>query len=192
MSSVSYQTIKLSRGRHVSPRYGACVMELASMIAGEPFSDHPASVCPVIGSFLRAYNDSVDNHRRQDLYEYAAKVVGSAGPAAVQHARSERLASWTLQMREQRWTRSLLPARLRAMRVEPEPPMDLMGLHAVRSISRQTDETHAAVCSLIDELLAIGTRDETGPPSTAGELARPGAGRAVPTVGLTARRHRLG
>ena len=47
------------------------------MLAGEPFTDHPASVCPVIGSFLRAYNDSVDDGRRQDLYEYASKVVGS-------------------------------------------------------------------------------------------------------------------
>ena len=167
MSSVSYQTIKLGRGRHVSSKYGACVMELASMLAGEPFSDHPASVCPVIGAFLRAYNDSLDNHRRQDLYEYAARVVGSAGSTAVQHARSERLASWTLQMRDQRWTRSLLPARLRAMRIEPEPAMELIGLHAVRSISKQTDETHAAVCSLIDELLAIGERDETVSPSTA-------------------------
>ena len=36
------------------------------MLAGEPFSDQPASVCPVIGSFLRAYNDSIDDGRRQD------------------------------------------------------------------------------------------------------------------------------
>ena len=57
MSSVSYQTIKLSTGRHSSPEVGACVMELASMLAGEPFTDQPESVCPVIASFLRAYND---------------------------------------------------------------------------------------------------------------------------------------
>ena len=55
MPLVSYQTIKLSTGKHSSPEAGACVMELASMLAGEPFSDHPESVCPVIGSFLRAY-----------------------------------------------------------------------------------------------------------------------------------------
>ena len=52
-------------------------MELASMLAGEPFSDHPASVCPVIGSLLREYNDSLDEQRRQDFYAYASKVVGS-------------------------------------------------------------------------------------------------------------------
>ena len=49
------------------------------MLAGEPFSDHPHSVCPVIGSFLRAYNDRIDDRRRQDLYAYAAAVVGSRG-----------------------------------------------------------------------------------------------------------------
>ena len=53
MSPVSYQTIKLIKGKHSGPDAGACVMELASMLAGEPFTDHPASVCPVIGSFLR-------------------------------------------------------------------------------------------------------------------------------------------
>ncbi len=38
MRQPNYQTVKLSRGKHSSPEYGACVMELASMLAGEPFS----------------------------------------------------------------------------------------------------------------------------------------------------------
>ena len=59
MSSISHQTVRLSRGRHQGPDQGACVMELASMLAGEPFSDHPGSACPVIGAFLRAYNDGL-------------------------------------------------------------------------------------------------------------------------------------
>ena len=42
MSPVSYQTIKFSKGKHAYPEEGACVMELASMLAGEPFTDHPA------------------------------------------------------------------------------------------------------------------------------------------------------
>src|SRR3989440_2379430 len=98
MSPVSYQTIKLSKGKHSSPEDGACVMELASMLAGEPFSDHPASVCPVVGSFLRAYNDSVDDERRQDLYAYAAQVVGSRASVSVQRERAERLAEWAVEV----------------------------------------------------------------------------------------------
>ena len=90
MGPVSHQTTKLSRGKHQSPDEGACVMELASMLAGEPFTDQPESVCPVIASFMRAYNDSIDDSRRQDLYAYAAKVVGSRGervrPASARRA----------------------------------------------------------------------------------------------------------
>ena len=33
MSSVTFQTIKLSKGKHRSPQDGACVMELASMLS---------------------------------------------------------------------------------------------------------------------------------------------------------------
>ena len=35
------------------------------MLAGEEFTDHPASVCPVIGSFLRPDNDSIGDEHRQ-------------------------------------------------------------------------------------------------------------------------------
>src|SRR5579871_345697 len=104
MSPVSYQTIKLAKGKHTSPEDGACVMELASMLAGEPFTDHPASVCPVIGSFLRSYNDSIDDRRRQGLYEYASKAVGSRACRRVQEERSERLAQWAEEMQRTRRT----------------------------------------------------------------------------------------
>jgi hypothetical protein len=58
-SAFNYKTVRLAKGKHRSAQHGVCVMELASMIAGGPFTDHPASVSPVIGAFLRVYNDSV-------------------------------------------------------------------------------------------------------------------------------------
>jgi hypothetical protein len=156
MSPVTHQTIKLSKGKHSSPDDGACVMELASMLAGEPFSDHPGCVCPVIGSFLRAYNDSVDDARREDLYAYAATVVGSRAGTEIQHARAERLLEWASQLRQRRWPRSALPARVRAVGLKRRPPLDSIGAHAIHAIGRHSDDTHAQVLSLIDELLAIG------------------------------------
>ena len=176
MSSVSYQTIKLSTGRHSAPEVGACVMELASMLAGEPFTDQPESVCPVIASFLRAYNDLVDDSRRQDLYAYASKVVGSTSSAAVQRARAERLAAWALEMRQRRWTRWFLPRWLRGMGVERKPPIDLLGLHAARSVSRPTDERHAAALALIDELLALDTISKNRSRSARREAGAPQRG----------------
>jgi hypothetical protein len=151
---VSYQTITLSKGKHDSPQDGVCVMELASMLADEPFSDHPQSVCPVIGAFLRAYNDRIDDGRRQDLYSYAAKVVGSRASANVQHARAERVSAWALELRWGRWLRRVVPARLQTL--VQTPRVELLGSYAVCAIPQYNNETHAAVLALIDELLTIG------------------------------------
>src|SRR5579885_854940 len=106
MPPVSHQTIKLTRGRHSSPEHGACVMELASMLAGEGFSDHPRSVSRPIASFLRGYNDLVDDRRRGDLYRYAAQTVGTAGSPAMETARVVRLLDWADDLWRQRSTRS--------------------------------------------------------------------------------------
>jgi len=86
-SIVSHQTVRLRRGKHASPEKGACVMELASMLAGEPFSDHPVSVCPMIGAYLRAVNDLVDDDERQLLIPYGAAIVGSGGSRPALRAR---------------------------------------------------------------------------------------------------------
>src|SRR4051812_39723689 len=93
----SHQTIRLIRGRHSSPERGACVMEVASMLAAEPFSDEPRCVCPVIAEFLRTYNDQVDHVRRQDLYAFAALVVGTREGPVVERQRANRCLDWWLQ-----------------------------------------------------------------------------------------------
>jgi hypothetical protein len=178
MSPATYQTVKLSKGKHISPDDGACVMELASMLAGEPFSDHPRCACPVIGSFLRAYNDSVDDERRQDLYAYAAQVVGSRSTAAVQRARGELLAAWELELRRRRFARRLLPGRLRNLGLRPRSALDAVGTHAVHAIGRHSDATHAEVLGLLDELLALGAGASTHPRPVARSATPP----AVPSL----------
>jgi hypothetical protein len=64
MGDANFQTVRLARGRHRSAEDGACVMELASMLAGERFTDRPKSVCPVIAAFLRGYNDALPECER--------------------------------------------------------------------------------------------------------------------------------
>src|SRR5918912_3551116 len=90
MSSPSHQTVRLARGRHASRSSGVCVMELASMLAHEPFSDRARSISPTIGAFLRTYNDGVDDARRQDLYPVASAIVGTAARRAVERERINR------------------------------------------------------------------------------------------------------
>jgi hypothetical protein len=162
VSQTTFQTIRLSRGTHKSSEEGACVMELASMLADEPFSDHPKSACPVIGAFLRDYNDSVPADYRQDLYRYAAAVVGTRGSISVQRARAEHLSAWTSEMRRRRYA-TFVPnvvARALSRLLRPPSGIDALAMDAVRSLGGQTEQTHAAVLALIDELVAIGAREE--------------------------------
>lgn len=85
--SATHQTARIARGKHSSPDDGTCVMELASMLAGERFSDCPRAVCPVLAAYLRAYNDAVDDEPRQALYELAALAVGTRGTRHDRRAR---------------------------------------------------------------------------------------------------------
>ena len=156
VAPASHQTIRLSKGKHAAPSEGACVMELASMLAGEPFSDRPASVCPVIAGFMRAYNDRIDDERRQDLYCYAAEVVGSRGAPEVEHARERRCLEWADAMRRQRPRPLRWIGRSGAGSVDRRLGLDAAGTYAARSIRRHGDRTHAAALALMDELIAMG------------------------------------
>ncbi|HTU84205.1 MAG TPA: hypothetical protein VMF57_01450 [Solirubrobacteraceae bacterium] len=156
MPPISYQTIKLSRGRHSSPEHGACVMELASMLAGEGFSDHPRSVSRPIASFMRGYNDLLDDRRRGDLYRYAALAVGTSSSRSTEEARVARLLAWGDELWERRAARSLLE-RVRYRRAvqersnDPEPA----GTYAVHAIGKVRDDSHAAALALVQELIAM-------------------------------------
>jgi hypothetical protein len=174
MSPVTHQTIKLGKGKHRSPDEGACVMELASMLAGEPFSDHPMSVCPVIGSLLRAYNDSLDGERRQDLYAYAAKVVGSRATGRVQNARAERVKEWVAAVNEHREQRSRFPLGLRALDRLLKIVLAETHTHPFHVLAETDDELHAEVLALIDELLTMkpGRDGALEPPGRTSPSAR--------------------
>jgi hypothetical protein len=156
MSEPSFQTIRLARGKHTSPGHGACVMELASMLAGECFSDRPRSVSPVIAAFLRGYNDLLDDRRRQDLRRYASQVVGSLASEAVEQARARRLIEWA----DQRWGQRPPPGAgglgMRCPQRVPATDPDSAGMYAIRSIHAADRRVHAQVLALLDELIGMG------------------------------------
>jgi hypothetical protein len=86
--------IRLVPGNHSSPREGVCVVELASLFAGEEFSDRPRCVCPVIAAFLRGWNDRAPYAERQRLAPYAARIVGSRGGDRVTRERRNLCLEW--------------------------------------------------------------------------------------------------
>jgi hypothetical protein len=141
LPEVRHQTVRLSRGNHGSAWEGACVMELASMLADEPFSDQPQSACPVIGMVQRSYNDGLDDRRRQDLYGYASAAIGTREPSATRRRVRMCLDHFRIVLP---LSRSLMPgARLRAI-----------GSYAFLAGLRATDESHREVLDLIERLVA--------------------------------------
>jgi hypothetical protein len=167
MTQASHQTVRLSQGKHRGPDHGACVMELSSMLAGEPFSDRPRCVDPVIAGFLRTYNDGIDETRRQDLYPLASEVVGSRAVAGVQAERARMCLSWAQERHaEQRHgARRLLPSRplLPDGRLGDDAAGTLAGRIAVKlACRRRTEGAHAAALAFVRELLAVGEPARTG------------------------------
>jgi hypothetical protein len=69
----------LSRGRHRTPRRGACFMEFASVLAGERWSDHPSCTHPLLAYLARLVNDHTSDDGRQQLARLIPSVVGRRG-----------------------------------------------------------------------------------------------------------------
>jgi hypothetical protein len=69
----------LSRGKHRNPRKGACFMEMASYLAGERWSDHPACTHPLLAAIARLVNDHTSDAERPRLVELIPSVIGLTG-----------------------------------------------------------------------------------------------------------------
>ena len=143
-------------------------MELSSMLAGEPFSDRPRCVDPVIAGFLRTYNDGIDDQRRQDLYPIAAAVVGTRAVAGVQAERARMCLRWAQAHHGdlRRGARRLLPQRplLPDARLGDDAAGTLAGRLAVKLASRRkSDEAHQAALAFVQELIAVGAPPRARP-----------------------------
>jgi hypothetical protein len=69
----------LARGKHRSPRKGACFMELASLLAGERFSDRPSCTHPLLAAVARHVNDHTSDAGRPRLAGLIPSVIGLTG-----------------------------------------------------------------------------------------------------------------
>jgi hypothetical protein len=142
-ATISHQTVRLDMGSHRGPDKGVCVMELASMLAGEPFSDRPQAVSHVLGSLLQGYNDGLDDGRRQSLKRFAADAVGTAADPVSERDRRRMAAAGLGEAPAARLFCRLAPyffARARGRRVA-------IG---------EDDGLHADICARLDALIAAG------------------------------------
>ena len=86
----------LSRGKHRSPRRGACFMEFASFLAGERWSDHPACTHPLLAQVARRVNDLISDEGRQQLAPLIPLVVGRRGDERTGLALPVAVAAWPI------------------------------------------------------------------------------------------------
>src|SRR5438034_8417178 len=103
MTAVNLENVTLAKDAHKSLSEGACVMEVVSVLAGEKFGDHPKCVSPVIGAFLRSWNDGLADEPRQRLKPYATKVVGTNTGPADDEVRAWLATDWLVRVQTPAW-----------------------------------------------------------------------------------------
>jgi hypothetical protein len=163
-------SLRLEPGSHASPDQGVCIVELASILAKEKFSDEPDCVCEVIGAFLRSWNDRASHVDRQRLRPYAARIVGTRSGRAITHSRRDFCLAWSELAGLDGGPLSRSLARLRA-RIRLGW---VLGFRSALRLNRGAGEYAALVCfsrhdseasfRLLDRLLRLG-EEEQGPPS---------------------------
>lgn len=96
-------------GGHRTAAEGTCLMELASVIAGESFSASPSCVHPTLAALARLVNDHVGYHARQRL----ATLL----PVMMTYEREDPAQDWAVIVGCLAFLRELRPTRRAARRL---------------------------------------------------------------------------
>src|SRR5262249_19387351 len=120
------EQIHLQSGIHHSPEEGMSILELASLLAYQPFSAVPTGVSLVLISFLNILNDGLNDHDRQLLKPYARRVLGTAASLAHERQRSLLALDWQIRMVLPLWLRVVnLADTAKILAVLPALTLDL-------------------------------------------------------------------
>ena len=96
----------LASGGHSEKSKQMCAMEAAAYIAREPWSDHPECVCPVIGAFMRSWNDALpDGERTTLLLPLIPKTIGTRGSDKLAERRALMATDWLVRVNTPAWLR---------------------------------------------------------------------------------------
>ncbi len=99
----------LLHGKHDKNGNGhveVCAMEAVAFVAGEPWSDHPKCACPVIGAFMRSWNDCLSQEDRDRLLlPLVPKLVGTKGTKKLEARRATMAADWYVRVATPAWLR---------------------------------------------------------------------------------------
>jgi hypothetical protein len=101
-----WQTITtLDTGAHDPTDGKMCVMEAVAYVAGEPWSDHPQCVSPVIAKFLRTWNDDLSDAetRTRLLAPLIPDVIGTRTTDADEETRAWLATDWLVRVYAPAW-----------------------------------------------------------------------------------------
>ena len=96
--------VVLEAGKHKNSDDGVCLLELVSLLAGEPFTDHPGCVSPVLAGFGRSLNDELPDDKRQRLLPLAPRMIGTARDG-MDEARGFLALDWLVRVYLPAWLR---------------------------------------------------------------------------------------
>ena len=105
MTTLDLDTLVLDANSHDPGSDRMCVMEAVAMLAGEQWSDHPQCASPVIGAFLRSWNDSLPDDDRQQLKQYIPRLLNSRGTHDQETERSWLATDWLVRVQAPAWLR---------------------------------------------------------------------------------------
>ncbi len=98
-------TITLKSGSHATREEGVCAMEAVAWLAGEPHSAAPKCASPVIGGFLRSWNDALttDESRQRLLLPLLPLAVSTRADDDTELMRSYMALDWLIRVHGATW-----------------------------------------------------------------------------------------
>jgi hypothetical protein len=173
---------KLDKGAHEENSRRMCVMEAVAYVAGEQWSDSPQCACPVISTFLRAWNDALpDDERTPLLADLIPRLVGTRSTKEIEIRRGTMAADWMIRVYTPAWLRlAKLDAQAAQLESLPEItdfancPSLMPVLNAVRS---DAAAARAAAGDAAGDAARDAARDAAW--AAAGAAARDAAGDAA-------------
>ena len=172
------ETVSLEKGAH-KPGAGYCAIELASYVAGEPWSDK--CVSPVIRAFVVSWNDTLDDTDRQMLKPYIPLVIGTKTTEADEETRAWLATDWLVHTFAPAWLDlaglAESAATLRALPNLTSTELATAALPTIRAAREKSDAAWAAARAAARDAAGDAARD------SAWAAARAAADKALaPTV----------
>jgi len=161
----------LAVGEHNDRSDGLCVMEAAAWVAGEPHSDHPQCVCPVIGAFLRNWNDAMtdDETRTQLLRPLVPVVLNTRSTKKIELQRSYLALDWLARVQAPAWLS--LRDDLKAHAVALRGVAPLTDAKSCRAAQAALDAARAAARAAAGDAAGAAARAAAG--AAAGDALAP-------------------